>query len=124
MTLRLRLLGAVLAGALLVLSGCGDGVSTSGEDSIYAQAASGDLTPVRHALSNGFNVNAPDENGQTLLHHAVSGRQAPVVEALIVSFRADPAVKDSKGQNPIELAIELAEPSVLEVLYNEGLISY
>lgn len=119
-----RFCWCIAIAALVSATGCGGGVATTGEDSIYAQAAKGEIPPVRYALEQGFDVNTPDESGKTLLHHAVAANQAAVVEMLIVSFQANPARKDQSGQNPVELALALNDPAVVEVLYNEGFITY
>lgn len=114
---------AFLVGSFL-LAGCGNGVETEGEQSVYALAAAGDAGKVREALESGFDVNAPDANGYTILHHAVSGNQALLVELLIVTYHANPLATDSQGGTPVALALQMGNPEVLDVFYNEGLLTY
>ena len=95
---------AVLTLALLFLVSCGGAkVETEGESSIYMKAKEGQAEMVSAAIRDGFDVNRQDENGQTLLHHAVSGNQAQLVEILCEKFHANPRIQDKDGYTPVDL---------------------
>jgi ankyrin repeat protein len=115
MTLLLMVFGA---------AGCGSGVETEGQGSIYTQAAQGEIGKVRQGIESGFDVNTPDAQGKTLLHHAVEGNQHALVELLLVNYRADAFVQDNQGVTAVDAAIQLGNPDVLDVLRNEELVTY
>lgn len=100
----------------LLLSACGERVQTTGERSIYAIAQTGTATELRAELSKGFNVNRQDENGMTLLHHAVLGNNAEAIEMLTEDFGANAAVRDNQGRTPRELAIAERKPAAARAL--------
>ncbi|MBI3119972.1 MAG: ankyrin repeat domain-containing protein [Candidatus Hydrogenedentes bacterium] len=110
---------AILA---LGLAGCGPGVETKGEESIYMMAARGEVGLVREGLVGGFDVNTPDAEGRTLLHYAVAGEQPETVEYLIAQYRANPRVPDMDGNTAVDLAQEIGNQEVLEVFYSEGIL--
>ena len=121
-----RVVWASLALLLMVLgtTGCGSGVETEGQGSIYTQAAQGEIGKVRQGIESGFDVNTPDAQGKTLLHYAVEGDQHALVELLIVNYRADGFIPDKQGVTAVDAAIQLGNPDVLEVLRNEELVTY
>jgi len=106
MSMKVASVAVVLLLAITLVAGCGSGVKTSGEKSIYAAAASGDTATVREGLNNGFKVNTPDKDGMTLLHHAAQGNQADLVELLRERYAARVDAKDSKGRTPLDVAQE------------------
>jgi ankyrin repeat protein len=99
-------------------------VETEGQGSIYTQAAQGEIGKVRQGIESGFDVNTPDAQGKTLLHHAVEGNQHALVELLLVNYRADAFVQDNQGVTAVDAAIQLGNPDVLDVLRNEELVTY
>jgi len=99
-------------------------VETSGNQSIYAKASYGELGEVRAGLKAGFDVNAQDEFGRTLLHYAIDGNHASLVEFLIISFGANPNIADNEGITAVDVALHNGDPATLTVLENEGVISY
>lgn len=112
------LVSSILAG--LVAFGCGN-VPTSGTDSIYVSAEKGDVDVLREALSRkGFDVNKPDDEGMTLLHHAALGGQLEVVEMLLNDFAANPASTDNQGRIPLDVADEMGNEDVAIALEMEG----
>ena len=96
------ILGVMFTLILTFLVSCGSKVSTTGEESIHKLAEAGKTSEVITAVKHGFDVNKPDENGQTLLHHAVIGKQAALVELLLEDCRANKNIKDKDGYLPIE----------------------
>lgn len=117
-------LGLVLQAVVLGAAGCGSGVETEGQGSIYSLAAQGDIGKVRQGIESGFDVNTPDAQGKTLFHHAVEGNQHALVEVLIVNYRADGFIPDKQGVTAVDAAIQLGNPEVIEVLRNEELVTY
>lgn len=106
---------------LVCLYACnkGSGVNTTGTSSIYVQAEDeGKTGEVCAAVRNGFDVNKPDENGQTLLHHAVLGNNRSLVESLIEELRAKKNIKDKDGNT----AFDLTEPNseIAKLFSNDG----
>lgn len=98
------------------LFGCGSGVKTSGEQSIYTAAEKGDLGAVRAAIRDGFKVNTKDSNGMTLLHHAAAGNQKDVAELLRERYAANIGIKDAKGRTPLDVAKESGSDDVAAML--------
>jgi ankyrin repeat protein len=103
----------------LATFGCGN-VPTSGADSIYVSAETGDVAALRDALGRGFDVNKPDDEGMTLLHHAAIGNQVEVVEMLINDYSARPGLSDSQGRTPLDVADEMGNDDVAITLEMEG----
>ncbi|MCC6487948.1 MAG: ankyrin repeat domain-containing protein [Candidatus Hydrogenedentes bacterium] len=108
----------VLATVFLGAVGCGR-VPTTGSGSIYQAAETGDVGALREMLRKGFDVNAPDDAGMTLLHHAAAGNQAEVVEMLINEYPAKSNVTDNEGRTPLDVAIQMDCQDAAIVLENE-----
>jgi uncharacterized protein len=60
----------------------------------------------RLLIANGAEMNAPQDGGQTPLHHAVARGSSHLVAELI-DEGADPFLKDGFGRSPADLAREL-----------------
>ena len=58
---------------------------------------------VDRLIANGAELNAPQNGGQTALHHAVARGSKPVVETLIHAG-ADPMLKDNQGRCAMDLS--------------------
>ncbi len=97
-------------------TGCGSGVATEGENSIYAAAELGDAAGIRDALQYGFDVNQPDVNGMTLLHHAAAANQAEIVEMLTNDFAASVTVTDKQGRTPLAVAQASGSQDAMSIL--------
>jgi len=109
---------SILAG--LAALGCGN-VPTSGAKSIYVSAETGDVDALRDALGKGeFDVNKPDDEGMTLLHHAALGNQLEVVEMLLNDYSAKANLTDGQGRTPLDIADEMRNDDVAIVLEDEG----
>lgn len=103
MTKRCTFLYFFLIPGLFFLVSCKGGrIETTGESSIYTKANKGDIETVELAIQQGFEVDQADENGQTLLHHAVLGNQIQLVEILCEKFHANPRIKDNDGNIPMD----------------------
>jgi ankyrin repeat protein len=109
---------AVLAMAILSMAGCGR-VPTKGEDSIYAVAEAGDTGTLRAMLRKNFDVNAPDESGMTLLHHAAVGNQPSVIEMLLNEYPAKVDATDSEGRTALDIANEMGNEDAAAALESE-----
>lgn len=95
-------------------------VSTTGAGSIYASAEQGDVEALRGALRQGYQVNTPDEDGMTLLHHAAAGNQPDVVEMLLNDYAANVNAQDSQGRTPLDVARENGSQEVVRILEQES----
>ena len=78
---------------------------------IHDAALVGDLEKIKSLVSNGVNINVPQEDGYTPLHFAVSNSRLEVVE-LLISLGADVDVLDPAGDTPLLRAIELEDISI------------
>jgi ankyrin repeat protein len=59
---------------------------------------------IRFLLGLGFDVHGTNDNGDTALHAAVSGRGSEAIIAFLVSQGADPERINKRGQTPLSLA--------------------
>ncbi|KAM0348148.1 hypothetical protein ACHAP4_011103 [Fusarium culmorum] len=67
-----------------------------------------------------FNLNEmDDETGQTALHSAILWGHREIVEALSNSD-IDLLVVDHRGMTPLELAIEMGDPEIVQILLDKG----
>lgn len=114
----IRMVIAIVAVGVLGFAGCGR-VPTSGSGSIYEAAETGDMGSLRNMLSKGFDVNASDDTGMTLLHHAAAGNQPDVIEMLINEYPAKSNVTDNEGRTPLDVAIQMDSQDAAIVLENE-----
>jgi ankyrin repeat protein len=55
-------------------------------------------------LEQGFDINAMNNNGDTALHAAISGRGSEAIIAFLIAQGADPEMKNKRGQTPLALA--------------------
>lgn len=119
--IRFFTLGLATLATMFAVVGCGGGgqVATTGDESIYAMAAAGDSNSVAAAIRSGFDVNRPDENGMTVLHHAVRNNQTGLAETLIEDFRASPTLPDAQGQTAIDYARAAGNGYMLNILQGE-----
>lgn len=115
----IRGLSIAAAISLFAATGCG-GVETEGENSVYAAAQVGDVGAIREALDYDFEVNTPDADGMTLLHHAAVANQVDVVEMLINEFGASITAKDNQGRTPLDVARDRGSQDAFVVLSQEG----
>lgn len=109
-------IGLAAIACVVFIVGCGSGVETKGEGSVYKAAEAGDLGTITAAMQKGFQANTPDENGMTILHHAAQAGQAEVIELLTADFGASATVKDKEGRTPLDLAQQNGDAQAIELL--------
>ena len=109
-------MGLAVTACVVFVTGCGGGVETKGEGSVYSAAETGDLGTITAAVQKGFNVNTPDDNGMTLLHHAAQAGQADVVEYLTSDVAGNVTAKDKEGRTPLDLAQQNGDAQTIELL--------
>uniref|UniRef100_A0A5K3FHE7 Arf-GAP with coiled-coil, ANK repeat and PH domain-containing protein 2 n=1 Tax=Mesocestoides corti TaxID=53468 RepID=A0A5K3FHE7_MESCO len=66
-------------------------------------------------LTNGADINAPDRNGRTALHHACSLQRVHVV-CLLLRRQANQDIKDKFGRLPIDVALDTANADIVTLL--------
>ena len=93
--------------------GCGP---SAPDISIHDAASSGNIEAVKQHLAAGTDVNAKDEDENTLLHIAAVRGHKEIAE-LLIAKGADVNAKDEDGWTPLHYA-ETKE--VAELLINEG----
>jgi hypothetical protein len=59
-------------------------------------------------IAEGADVNVPDHNGMTALHHAAARGARPCIRLLVASGKCDYLLRDGRGRYAFELAIEWA----------------
>ncbi|KAJ3536429.1 hypothetical protein NM208_g6716 [Fusarium decemcellulare] len=75
----------------------------------------GDLEPLKFILDCGYNVNVPDDQGNTPLHTAIFSRRFEIARQLI-SFDADASAKNLDGTTPLCLAVQRELHDFVELL--------
>ena len=74
---------------------------------------------VARCLKAGADPNARDDDGETPLHNAVSGK--PAVITALVAAGADPNVRDDDGSTPLDIAVlGFGKPAVITALVAAG----
>jgi ankyrin repeat protein len=71
---------------------------------------------IRFLLGLGFDINAANDNGDTALHGAVSGRGSEAIIAFLIAQGADPEKKNKRGQTPMSLAGAKGNDTVTNLL--------
>jgi ankyrin repeat protein len=71
---------------------------------------------IRFLLGLGFDVQSTNENGDTALHAAVSGRGSEAVIAFLISRGANPEAKNKRGQTPLSLATAKGNDAITNLL--------
>jgi ankyrin repeat protein len=85
---------------------------------IMASQGGGHLEAVKLLLSNGWDVNAKDENGDCALHHAASSENIAIIKLLIANG-AEPNLPGSKGWTPLHNAAAKSPDAVKALLEDE-----
>lgn len=110
----------IVVACALLAAACGGKVQTTGEQSVYKAAETGDLGTITAAMQKGFNVNTADENGMTMLHHAAQAGQADVIELLTADYGANVNAQDKAGNTPLALAQQNGDARTIELLAQEA----
>jgi ankyrin repeat protein len=71
---------------------------------------------LRFLLGLGFDINGTNENGDTALHAAISGRGSEAIIAFLVAQGADPERKNKRGQTPLSLATTKGNDAITNLL--------
>jgi uncharacterized protein len=71
---------------------------------------------IRFLLGLGFDLRGTNDNGDTALHAAVSGRGSEVIIAFLVAQGADPEAKNKRGQTPLSLATTKGNEVIIKLL--------
>jgi len=86
---------------------------------IHMAVKLGDLKQVKAFLEQGTDVNTKDENNQTVLHEAASGKRRDMAE-LLIDKGADVNAKDKNGYTPLYSAIWNNDANMVEFLVSKG----
>ena len=73
---------------------------------------------IRFLLGLGFDIHGTNDNGDTALHAAVSGRGSDAIIAFLVAQGADPERKNKRGQTPLSLAATKGNDAITSLLRN------
>ncbi|MBR5879374.1 MAG: ankyrin repeat domain-containing protein, partial [Akkermansia sp.] len=65
-------------------------------------------------LKHGADINAQDEDGDTVLHDAVIANEPEIVQMLLEAG-ADVSIRNEEGQTPEDIALEIPIGRVLRV---------
>ncbi|CAL8087136.1 unnamed protein product [Calicophoron daubneyi] len=76
---------------------------------------SGSLAACEFLLLNGADIDLPDDQGRTALHHACELQRVHVV-CLLLRRRADQTRTDRKGRKPLDIAVGLASADIVTLL--------
>jgi ankyrin repeat protein len=93
--------------------------SNLGTTPIYMAAFAGDYDAVKFLIENGANVNICDASNSTPLHAAAfSGNtvENPMIVKLLLDSGADKTIKDDNGRIPLELAINVNNIEIINLL--------
>ena len=77
------------------------------------------IKEVRRHLNEGADVNKPDKNGQTPLHHAAESGYTEVAQTLI-ERGAKVNSKDNEGRTPLHLASRIGYAPMIDLLTAKG----
>ena len=73
---------------------------------------------IRFLLGLGFDIHGTNDNGDTALHAAVSGRGSEAIIAFLIAQGADPERKNKRGQTPLSLAATKGNDAITSLLRN------
>ncbi|CAG1991720.1 unnamed protein product, partial [Fusarium graminearum] len=83
-------------------------------------AITGSRSLVAAIATAGFNLNKVDEEtGQTALHSAIFWGQREIVGVLL-GHEIDLSMTDNRDMTPFELAVEMADPEIVQMLLEKG----
>ncbi|GAB9465432.1 hypothetical protein Gpo141_00002840 [Globisporangium polare] len=82
-------------------------------------ASTGDVEKVSQALEKGFEINAKDDEGRTMLHWAVDRSQTAVAE-LLLKREAAPNLQDEDGMTALHYATSCEHDELAKLLVEHG----
>jgi len=97
-------------------------VNTKNENALIIATKAGNLYSVEYLLKCSININQQDILGNTALHYAVSLKNKAIIEKLIMS-KADIDIKNNEKKSPLNLAHELEDKEILNILTNPSLLN-
>jgi ankyrin repeat protein len=97
----------------------GDGVAASLTACALAAARSGDADLTILLLSGGADVHGADENGFTLLHHAVLAGSEATVRA-VLSAGISIGARDKYGETALDVAVKIRANHIATILKEAG----
>ena len=112
-----RFVSALVVAGSLLLNGSN---SLAGEPDVFSASRSGDLAAVTGLLDRDPElVNARTAAGETPLHYAADGRQAEVLDLLLVRG-AEVNAADNQGHTPLHVAALINDQHVIQGLLAAG----
>lgn len=94
-------------------------LSTNGETVLHNLARKSNQTEIiNYFLNKGVDVNKADNEGNTALMNAASGRDTEALELLLLKVK-DINTQNAKGESVLSLAIQSGSPKAVELLLNE-----
>ena len=94
-------------------------IAKDAEISIHLAAYIGSYAKVKSLIDSGTDPNSSNNDGDSVLHHAVSGGHKEIAELLIDSS-ANINTKDLIGQTPLHIAVKIGYKDIAEVLIDKG----
>ncbi|KKX53307.1 ankryin [Brevibacillus borstelensis cifa_chp40] len=82
-------------------------------------AQNGNVDEVKPFIQNNMNPDVTDNDGRTVLLHAVIGKKHEVAEYLLMN-KADPNIKDFYGDLPLKISREINDAKLTELLERNG----
>jgi RNA polymerase sigma factor (sigma-70 family) len=89
--------------------------------SLRAAAEESELSTIELMLVDGVDIDAQNEDGQTLLHWAAQQGRADAVE-LLIHHGAALNIQDKSGKTPLQAAVERGHTEAAELLRQRGAI--
>ena len=97
----------------LVPASARDAHLDTSEPTILAAATAGDVPRLEYLLQHGADITAARENGNSLLHLAVTRKDVPLVIWLVEELKMNPAEKNSLNDSAIDLAVRAHNDEML-----------
>lgn len=96
-------------------------IGDGGRSLLMLAAAKGRFGLYELLRAHGADAHAIDEDGQTVLHHAVKGTGQHIVSDLVLQCRVDTQVRDKDGNTAAERAIELGKVQFVNIMQSQPL---
>ena len=93
--------------------------STSDLRSLHFSARTGDLETLRELHEAGSTFESRDGKGQTVIFHAIKGKQKVVLKYLLQQ-KANPRAIDREGQTPLHIAAQVCDDEAATLLVEAG----
>ena len=89
---------------------------TANLQSLHFSARTGDISMIKEFHKQGSSLEARDDKGQTVLFHAVKGKQHAVIEWLTGKGRANVQAVDKQGLTALHVAAQACDVKSAEIL--------